>query len=169
MRWKDIILEGSRLQPSPELVAWVTRWVESSHLIDDQIESFRALEEEASWFLNVRYPVIYRGLSITDEQWDELASGETITIPAHRLQSWTKSRSIAKDYALPGHGGDRGALIRKTHGAVKVVADIESMVRRIGIRSFSGDVRTDAGREREVVVETDGTLTIRHQDLVWAF
>lgn len=116
-------------------------------------------------------PVIYRGLSITDEQAEQLGAGETITIPAYRLQSWTKSRAIANDFALPGHGGNVGLMIKKSGRQVSVVLDVENIVRRIGHRSLikvlGGEYKaTDAGREREVVVETNGSLTIHPRDVL---
>lgn len=115
--------------------------------------------------------MIYRGLSITDEQAEQLGAGETITIPAYRLQSWTKSRAIANDFALPGHGGNVGLMIKKSGRQVSVVLDVENIVRRIGHRSLikvlGGEYKaTDAGREREVVVETNGSLTIHPRDVL---
>lgn len=169
MRWTDLT-ESSR-EPSPELVQWIADWVESSFRVEDKADRFAAIADEASVLLNVSYPAIYRGLSITDEDADKLGAGQSITIPAHRLQSWTKSRGIAKDFALPGHGGDIGLLIRKTGRQVPVVVDVENVVRRIGRRRLkqalgSHDRATDAAREREVVVQTDGTLTIHARDVV---
>jgi hypothetical protein len=162
--WIDLC--ESKREISPELLNWVTRWVESSHQIEDQIELFDRVRDEASRILNVSYPVIYRGLSISDQDLDELSNGNTVTIPAHRLQSWSKSRSIASDYALPGHGGDTGVLVRKTGRRVAVVADIENIVRRVSTNAFSWNVRTDISREREVIVQTDGTLAISPNEVL---
>lgn len=164
MRWNDIISEGRR-QPSPELVEWLKVWVESSFKVEDQIEKFQPLIEEASLFLNVRYPALYRGLSISEEDLDQLSAGRTIVVPAHKLQSWTKSRSIADDYALPGYGGDVGALIRKPGGQLTVRLDVHNVLRAMGGRKLLG---TDAARESEVIVETDGSLTIYPQNLIRA-
>ncbi len=161
-RLKTTMTEGRARVASPELVAWTQRWVESSHKIDDQINSFEPIREEASWFLNVSYPALYRGLSITEEQADAIDSGQEITIAAHRLQSWSKSRGIADDYALPGYGGDIGALVRKPGSQLHVVLDIVSVLRGIGRKSLG----TDAAREKEVVVQTDGTLTLRKKDII---
>lgn len=164
MRWTDILTEAREL--SSELTAWLQRWVESSHQIEDQIRLFAPVKEEASYLLNVSYPVIYRGMSITDDEADRLASGETIRVAAHQLSSWTKSRSIADDYALPGHGGDVGVLIRKTGRQVEVVVDVNNVLRRFGRKILSGEAARDAAREKEVIVQTDGSITIRPEDVI---
>ncbi len=164
MRWTDILTEAREL--SPELTAWLQRWVESSHQIEDQIRLFDTVRDEASYLLNVSYPVIYRGMSISDADADRLASGESITVPTHRLSSWTKSRSIADDYALPGHGGEVGVLVRKTGRQVEVVVDVNNVLRRFGRKILSGEAARDAAREKEVIVQTSGSITIRPEDVV---
>lgn len=157
-------------QVSPELIRWVSSWIESSYKIDEKILAFEDIRAEAEVFLNVSYPQIYRGLSITEKDADEITLGNSITIPSKRLQSWTKSRSIANDFALPGYGGDVGILVRKTGKQVKVVLDIENVIRQIGRKNlkriFSQDQITDSTREREVVVETNGTLVIHPKDIL---
>lgn len=160
MRYSD--LTESRRQPSDGLKSWLARWVESSFQIEDQINTFEPYIDEAISFLNVRYPSLYRGLSITEDDITRLKSGQSITIPAHRLQSWTKSRHIANDYALPGHGGDIGVLIRKPGNQLLVRLDIENVVRAIG-RTTLG---RDAARDREVIVETNGSLLLNPRDVI---
>lgn len=164
MRWSElnIITEG-RNPPSAELIKWVSRWVQDSSRIDDQIAGFWPLADEAARFLNVSYPALYRGLSITEEQLSEISRGQTIKIPCYRLQSWTKSRAIALDYALPGHGGDVGVLVRKTGRRVTPRADIENVLRAIGKRTALG---VDAAREREVVVELPGYLSLNITEIL---
>jgi hypothetical protein len=162
----ESMLSEGRREISPELTAWLQRWVESSHQIEDQIRLFDQVREEASYLLNVSYPAIYRGLSISDADADRLASGESITIPAHRLSSWSKSRAIADDYALSGHGGEIGILIRKTGRQVSVVLDVNNVLRRFGRNILSGSAARDAAREKEVIVETDGSLTIQANDVI---
>ena len=160
MRYSDIT--ESRRQPSDGLKAWLARWVESSFQIEDQVNTFEPYIDEAISFLNVRYPSLYRGLSVTEDDIDRLESGQSITIPAHRLQSWTKSREIANDYALPGYGGEIGVLIRKPGSQLLVLLDIENVVRAIG-RTALG---RDAAREREVIVETNGSLLLNPRDVI---
>lgn len=158
-------------QVTPVLVAWIKTWVESSFKVELQAASFEAIRDEASYMLNVAYPAIFRGLSITEENAEAIVRGETITIPAHLLQSWTKSRGVADDFAIPGYGGNVGLLIKKTGRQVKVVFDIENAVRRIGRRQLkhvlgNSSIVTDAAREREVVVETYGSLVIHPKDVI---
>ena len=164
MRWRELnlITEGKN-PPSEELVNWVTRWVKDSFRITDQIANFWPLADEAERFLNVSYPALYRGLSITDEQLDALSVGEIIKVPCHRLQSWTKSRLIADDYALPGHGGPIGILVRKTGRTVKPRLDIENVLRSMKNKNAFG---VDAAREREVVVELPDVLSISMSEII---
>lgn len=163
------IIESYRHDVSPALQAWLKRWIASSYKIQDQISEFEPVREEAERFLNVTYPYIYRGLSITDEELATLQAEGSITIAAHRLQSWTKSRAIAQDYALPGHGGDVGVLVRKSGTRVKVVLDIANVLKHAGrpfVQMLSRDETTDAKREKEVIVETDGSLTITLAEVI---
>lgn len=158
MRYKDF----SEAKLSPELVKWVTRWVNSSEEIEDQIQLFDAIRTEAHRFLSPSYPAIYRGLAIDDDDLAKIESGISIRVPAHKLQSWTLRRDIAEDYAIPGIGGDYGILVEKTGEGV--VADIFNMA---GYREyFSGDVATYVARESEVIVETDGWLVINPKEVI---
>jgi hypothetical protein len=156
------IMEGYKRLPSPALLVWLQTWVESSYKIQDQIAQFEPLEEEASTYLNVAYPYIYRGMSITEDQLDTLNAEGSVTILAHRLQSWTKNKGIADDYALPGYGGDVGILVRKTGTRIKVVLDIQNVLRHAG-RSSLG---RDAAREKEVIVDTSGSLVLNKAEII---
>ena len=163
------LIEGYQREVSPALAAWLKRWIASSFKIQDQVTEFEPVREEAERFLNVAYPYIYRGLSITEEELETLQTTGTVAIAAHRLQSWTKSRVIAQDYALPGHGGNIGVLVRKSGRRVKVVLDIINVLQRAGkpfLKTLSRDEQTDAKREKEVIVETDGSLSITKAEVI---
>ncbi len=163
MRWSDLF-EGPRVA-SPELQAWLKRWVTSSEQIEDQIRLFDPVREEASRYLNVTYPALYRGMSITDDECDTLASGQSVTVAAHRLQSWTKRQDIANDYALPGHGGEIGVLVRKPGSQLMVRVDIVNVMRFMDKKTLGRVIAADATRECEVVVETTGSMVLHHKDI----
>lgn len=159
MRWNEIIENVSTT-----LKDWLQRWVESSEQINDQIITFSQIRDEASTFLDPIYPVLYRGMSVSDNDATQLQEGIVIIVPVHRLSSWSKDRGIAEDYAIPGEGGDIGILLRKVN--LHAVVDVANLAKH---GFLTGDTAVDAAREEEVIVETNGTLTIHPTDVIYYF
>ncbi len=160
------LFESLTRTASPELTAWLVDWIESP--IGRENDLYRRLQpliKEAASFHSFSITEgrhsLYRGMCIAAGDAERLRNGETITIPAKPMQSWTSSRKVAEYFSDPAGGDwDFPIVVKQSVRTLPVLVEVDFLINFLPTGSLSGDIATDAKREHEVIVGTNGRQTI---------
>lgn len=175
MHMREIInlLEAKSKVPSNELidatVTWLNGWSTQEKRLIAQ-NKILAVKQEAMQFISNRNRILFRGMNCESEEMAQLISGKPISVPLHRLSSWSIHKRIAYDF-------NEGLVIRKKN--MIQILDVSKIVsyltnHPVNILSLSKDgYESDAiryaWREGEIICEHSSPLIIYPEDVVCGF